>query len=83
MGSQTKEGIDSLVKEQLPVDSLVKEQLHVDSLVKEQLPVDSLVKEQLPVDSLVKTLNGQDCDCTNSGDGDAGDWSAVCCCVVG
>ncbi|KAI8776443.1 hypothetical protein BgiBS90_022191 [Biomphalaria glabrata] len=43
--------------------------------------VDSLVKEQLPVDSLVKKLRGQDCGCTNSGDGDTGDWSAVC--VVG
>ncbi|KAI8794053.1 hypothetical protein BgiBS90_004429 [Biomphalaria glabrata] len=43
--------------------------------------VDSLVKEQLPVDSLVKKLRGQDCGCTNSGDGDAGDLSAVC--VVG
>ncbi|KAI8798084.1 hypothetical protein BgiBS90_000387, partial [Biomphalaria glabrata] len=44
--------------------------------------VDSLVKEQLPVDSLVKKLRGQDCGCTNSGDGDAGNWSAVCVCVV-
>ncbi|KAI8793824.1 alpha-actinin A [Biomphalaria glabrata] len=43
--------------------------------------VDSLVKEQLPVDSLVKKLRGLDCGCTNSGDGDAGNWSAVC--VVG
>nr|KAI8732559.1 hypothetical protein BgiMline_029284 [Biomphalaria glabrata] len=43
--------------------------------------VDSLVKKQLPVDSLVKKLRGQDCGCTNSGDGDTGDWSAVC--VVG
>ncbi|KAI8772103.1 hypothetical protein BgiBS90_027638 [Biomphalaria glabrata] len=32
---------------------------------------DSLVKEQLPVDSLLKKLRGQDCGCTNSGDGDA------------
>ncbi|KAI8797381.1 alpha-actinin A [Biomphalaria glabrata] len=45
--------------------------------------VDSLVKEQLPVDSLVKKLRGQDCGCTNSGDRDAGDLSAVCVCVVG
>ncbi|KAI8742861.1 hypothetical protein BgiBS90_034362, partial [Biomphalaria glabrata] len=45
--------------------------------------VDSLVKEQLPVDLLVKKLRGQDCGCTNSGDGDAGDLSAVCVCVVG
>ncbi|KAI8774773.1 alpha-actinin A [Biomphalaria glabrata] len=45
--------------------------------------VDSLVKEQLPVDSLVKKLRGQDCGCSNSGDGDAGDLSAVCVCVVG
>ncbi|KAI8797174.1 hypothetical protein BgiBS90_002351, partial [Biomphalaria glabrata] len=45
--------------------------------------VDSLVKEQLPVDSLVKKCRGQDCGCTNRGDGDAGDWSAVCGCVVG
>ncbi|KAI8794494.1 hypothetical protein BgiBS90_004870, partial [Biomphalaria glabrata] len=45
--------------------------------------VDSLVKEHLPVDSLVKKLRGQDCGCTNSGDGDAGDLSAVCVCVVG
>ncbi|KAI8761453.1 hypothetical protein BgiBS90_031238 [Biomphalaria glabrata] len=45
--------------------------------------VDSLVKEQLPVDSLVKNGRGQDCGCTNSGDGDAGDLSAVCVCVVG
>ncbi|KAI8775978.1 hypothetical protein BgiBS90_023134 [Biomphalaria glabrata] len=45
--------------------------------------VDSLVKEQLPVDSLVKKLRGQDCGCTNRGDGDAGDLSAVCVCVVG
>ncbi|KAI8739926.1 alpha-actinin A [Biomphalaria glabrata] len=45
--------------------------------------VDSLVKEQLPVDSLVKKLRGQDCGCTNSGDGDAGDLSALCVCVVG
>ncbi|KAI8790091.1 hypothetical protein BgiBS90_008015 [Biomphalaria glabrata] len=45
--------------------------------------LDSLVKEQLPVDSLVKKLRGQDCGCTNSGDGDAGDLSAVCVCVVG
>ncbi|KAK0063365.1 hypothetical protein Bpfe_007006 [Biomphalaria pfeifferi] len=43
--------------------------------------VDSLVKEQLTVDSLVKKLRGEDCGCTNSGDGDAGNWSAVC--VVG
>ncbi|KAI8798795.1 hypothetical protein BgiBS90_001098 [Biomphalaria glabrata] len=45
--------------------------------------VNSLVKEQLPVDSLVKKLRGQGCGCTNSGDGDAGDLSAVCVCVVG
>ncbi|KAI8773101.1 hypothetical protein BgiBS90_026580 [Biomphalaria glabrata] len=45
--------------------------------------IDSLVKEQLPVDSLVKKLHGQDCGYTNSGDGDAGDLSAVCVCVVG
>ncbi|KAI8772959.1 ATP-dependent RNA helicase DHX29, partial [Biomphalaria glabrata] len=45
--------------------------------------VDSLIKEQLPIDSLVKKLRGQDCGCTNSGDGDAGDLSAVCVCVVG
>ncbi|KAK0056575.1 alpha-actinin A [Biomphalaria pfeifferi] len=32
-------------------------------------------------DTLVKELRDQDCGCTNSGDGDAGDWSAVC--VVG
>ncbi|KAI8796670.1 hypothetical protein BgiBS90_001847 [Biomphalaria glabrata] len=51
------------------------------SQVKER--VDSLVKEQLPVDSLVKKLHGQDCGCTNSGDGDARDLSAVCVCVVG
>ncbi|KAI8773482.1 hypothetical protein BgiBS90_025900, partial [Biomphalaria glabrata] len=44
--------------------------------------IDALVKEQLSVDSLVK-LHGQDCGCTNSGDGDAGDWSAVYGCVVG
>nr|KAI8726005.1 hypothetical protein BgiMline_034804 [Biomphalaria glabrata] len=49
------------------------------SLAKEG--IDTLVKEQLPVDSLVKKLHGQDCGCTNSDDGDAGDWSAVC--VVG
>ncbi|KAI8787317.1 hypothetical protein BgiBS90_012455, partial [Biomphalaria glabrata] len=36
--------------------------------------INSLRKEQLP---------GQDCGCTNSGDGGAGDWSAVCDCVVG
>ncbi|KAI8763958.1 histone H1, gonadal isoform X3 [Biomphalaria glabrata] len=36
--------------------------------------INSLVKGQLP---------GQDCGCTNSGDGGAGDWSAVCDCVVG
>ncbi|KAI8779568.1 hypothetical protein BgiBS90_018762 [Biomphalaria glabrata] len=42
--------------------------------------VDSLVKEQLPVDSLIKKLRDQDCGCTNSGDGDAGDRSAVCVC---
>ncbi|KAI8798316.1 hypothetical protein BgiBS90_000619 [Biomphalaria glabrata] len=35
--------------------------------------INSLGKEQLP---------GQDCGCTNSGDGGAGDWSAVCDCVV-
>ncbi|KAI8791184.1 hypothetical protein BgiBS90_009108, partial [Biomphalaria glabrata] len=45
--------------------------------------IDSLVKEQLLVDSLVKKLHGQDCGCTNSGDRDAGDWSAVCVCVMG
>ncbi|KAI8742955.1 hypothetical protein BgiBS90_034456, partial [Biomphalaria glabrata] len=45
--------------------------------------IDSLVKEQLPVDSLVKKLHGQNCGFTNSGDGDAGDWSAVFDCVVG
>ncbi|KAI8780538.1 hypothetical protein BgiBS90_017889 [Biomphalaria glabrata] len=44
--------------------------------------VDSLVKEKLPVDSLVTKLHGQDCGSTNSGDGDAGNWSAVCVCVV-
>ncbi|KAI8740138.1 hypothetical protein BgiBS90_035170 [Biomphalaria glabrata] len=31
--------------------------------------IDSLVKEQLHVDLLVKKLLGQDCGCTNSGDG--------------
>ncbi|KAI8742814.1 hypothetical protein BgiBS90_034315 [Biomphalaria glabrata] len=36
--------------------------------------INSLGKEQLP---------GQDCGCTNSGDGGAGDWSAVCDYVVG
>ncbi|KAK0055916.1 hypothetical protein Bpfe_014585, partial [Biomphalaria pfeifferi] len=36
--------------------------------------INSLEKEQLP---------GQDCGCTNSGDGGAGDWSAVCDYVVG
>ncbi|KAK0063780.1 hypothetical protein Bpfe_006931 [Biomphalaria pfeifferi] len=36
--------------------------------------IDSLRKEQLP---------GQDCGCTNSGDGGAGDCSSVCYCVVG
>ncbi|KAK0068441.1 hypothetical protein Bpfe_002376 [Biomphalaria pfeifferi] len=36
--------------------------------------INSLGKEQLP---------GQDCGCTNSDDGGAGDWSAVCDCVVG
>ncbi|KAK0064941.1 hypothetical protein Bpfe_005499 [Biomphalaria pfeifferi] len=36
--------------------------------------INSLGKEQLP---------GQECGCTNSGDGGAGDWSAVCDCVVG
>ncbi|KAK0040966.1 hypothetical protein Bpfe_029596 [Biomphalaria pfeifferi] len=36
--------------------------------------INSLGKEQLP---------GQDCGCTNSGDGGTGDWSAVCDCVVG
>ncbi|KAI8767636.1 hypothetical protein BgiBS90_028942 [Biomphalaria glabrata] len=47
--------------------------------------IDSLVKEPLPVDSLVKKLHAQDCGCTNSGDRDAGDWSAVfgAVCVVG
>ncbi|KAK0053580.1 hypothetical protein Bpfe_017040 [Biomphalaria pfeifferi] len=45
--------------------------------------IDSLVKEQLSVDSLVKKLRGQDCGCTNSGDGDDGDLIAVCVCVVG
>ncbi|KAI8791098.1 hypothetical protein BgiBS90_009022 [Biomphalaria glabrata] len=60
------------------IDSMVKKQLAVDSLVKKLLTVDSLVKKQLPVDSMVKKLHGQDCGCTNSGDGDAGDWSAVC-----
>ncbi|KAI8771929.1 hypothetical protein BgiBS90_027464 [Biomphalaria glabrata] len=45
--------------------------------------VDPLVKEQLRVVSLVKKLRGQDCGCTNSGDGDAGDLSDVCVCVVG
>ncbi|KAI8781428.1 ATP-dependent RNA helicase DHX29 [Biomphalaria glabrata] len=45
--------------------------------------IDSLVKEQLSVDSLVMKLHGQNCGCTNSGDGGAGDWSAVCVCVVG
>ncbi|KAK0049713.1 hypothetical protein Bpfe_020898 [Biomphalaria pfeifferi] len=35
------------------------------------------------VNSLVKKLRGQDGGCTNSGDGDAGNWSAVCVCVVG
>ncbi|KAK0070009.1 alpha-actinin A [Biomphalaria pfeifferi] len=36
--------------------------------------INSLGKEQLP---------GQDCGFTNSGDGGAGYWSAVCDCVVG
>ncbi|KAI8780539.1 hypothetical protein BgiBS90_017890 [Biomphalaria glabrata] len=45
--------------------------------------IDSLVKKQLSVESLVKKLHGHDCGCTNSSDGDAGDWSAVCGCVVG
>ncbi|KAI8780534.1 hypothetical protein BgiBS90_017885 [Biomphalaria glabrata] len=45
--------------------------------------INLLMKEQLPVDSLVKKLHGQDCGCTNNGDGDAGDWNAVCSCVVG
>ncbi|KAK0065248.1 hypothetical protein Bpfe_005274 [Biomphalaria pfeifferi] len=33
------------------------------------------------MDSLVN-LPSQDCGCTNSSDRDAGDWSAVCVCVV-
>ncbi|KAI8794462.1 hypothetical protein BgiBS90_004838 [Biomphalaria glabrata] len=37
----------------------------------------------MPVDSLVKKLHGHDRGCTNSGDGDAEDWSAVCVCVLG
>ncbi|KAI8734902.1 hypothetical protein BgiBS90_036611 [Biomphalaria glabrata] len=36
--------------------------------------INSLGKEQLP---------GQDCGCTNSGDGGVGDRSAVCDCFVG
>ncbi|KAI8782829.1 hypothetical protein BgiBS90_016316 [Biomphalaria glabrata] len=54
MVTQAKQGMDSLVKKQLPVDSLVKEKLH-----------------------------DQDCGCTNSGDGDAGNWSVVFDCFVG
>ncbi|KAI8780210.1 hypothetical protein BgiBS90_019404, partial [Biomphalaria glabrata] len=45
--------------------------------------IHSLMKKQLPVDSLVKKLHAQDCGCTNSGDGDAGDCSAVCDCILG
>ncbi|KAI8776634.1 hypothetical protein BgiBS90_022382 [Biomphalaria glabrata] len=44
---------------------------------------DSLVKELMPVDLLEKKLHGQDCGCTNSDDGYAGDWSIVIDCVVG
>ncbi|KAK6963884.1 hypothetical protein BgiMline_031064, partial [Biomphalaria glabrata] len=45
----------------------------LNSLVKKQLSVDSLMKKQSP---------GQDCGCTNSNGGCAGDCSAVCDCVV-
>ncbi|KAK0050184.1 hypothetical protein Bpfe_020402 [Biomphalaria pfeifferi] len=51
------------------VDKIVSQAKEgTDALVKEQLPADSLVKENLP---------GEDCGCTNSDDGDAGDWSAA------
>ncbi|XP_055901383.1 uncharacterized protein LOC129928870 [Biomphalaria glabrata] len=69
------EGIDAMCEQ---INSMRNK---VDKMVSQLKEVDSLVKEQLPVDSLVKKLRGQDCGCTNSGDGDDWNWSAVC--VVG
>ncbi|KAK0060941.1 hypothetical protein Bpfe_009469 [Biomphalaria pfeifferi] len=47
----------------------------IDKIVSQaKVGSNSLGKEQLP---------GQDCGCTNSGDGGAGDWRTVCDCVVG
>ncbi|KAK0039914.1 hypothetical protein Bpfe_030658 [Biomphalaria pfeifferi] len=61
-------GIDAMCEQ---INSMGNKVDKMVSQVKEG--VDSLVKEQLPVDSLVKKLRGQDCGCTNSGDGHAGD----------
>ncbi|KAK0047960.1 hypothetical protein Bpfe_022577 [Biomphalaria pfeifferi] len=44
---------------------------------------DQMSQAKKGIDSLMKQLPGQDCGCTNSGDGGAGDYSAVCDCVVG
>ncbi|KAI8781719.1 hypothetical protein BgiBS90_017115 [Biomphalaria glabrata] len=56
----------------LPVEGQIDQSDNIVSQAKGG--INSLGKEQLP---------GQDCGCTNSGDGGAGDWSAVCDCVVG
>ncbi|KAI8778140.1 hypothetical protein BgiBS90_020790 [Biomphalaria glabrata] len=56
----------------LPVEGQIDQSDNIVSQAKGG--INSLGKEQLP---------GQDCGCTNSGDGGAGDWSAICDCVVG
>ncbi|KAK0067593.1 hypothetical protein Bpfe_003100 [Biomphalaria pfeifferi] len=55
----------------LQVEGQIDQSDKIVSQAKEE--INSLVKGQLP---------GQDCGCTNSGDGGAGDWNAVCDCVV-
>ncbi|KAI8788849.1 hypothetical protein BgiBS90_011517 [Biomphalaria glabrata] len=56
----------------LPVEGQIDQSDNIVSQAKGGINL--LGKEKLP---------GQDCGCTNSGDGGAGDWSAVCGCVVG
>ncbi|KAI8781800.1 hypothetical protein BgiBS90_017199 [Biomphalaria glabrata] len=56
----------------LPVEGQIDQSDNIVSQAKGG--INSFGKEHLP---------GQDCGCTNSGDGGAGNWSAVCNFVVG
>ncbi|KAI8778562.1 hypothetical protein BgiBS90_021212 [Biomphalaria glabrata] len=72
MGNMSRNIILNKVDESvLQVEGQIDQSVKIVSQAKEE--INSLVKGQLP---------GQDCGCTNSGDGGARYCSAVCDCVV-